>query len=527
MYNVLVADGLSDAGLAVFTRHAGFDVQVEKGMSAETLKKVIPKFDALVVRSSTKVTDDVLALAEKLKVIGRAGIGVDNIDVGAATLRGIVVMNTPQENAIAAAEHSISLMMAVARKIPCADASMKAGKWEKSKFVGTEIYNKTLGIIGIGNIGSIVAERAAGLKMRVIAYDPYIPPQTASRRGIPLVSFDELLARSDFISIHVPLTEETRNLIDAKALEKVSPSTVIVNCARGGIVNERDLYDALTSGHLAGAALDVFEHEPPLDNPLCKLENVICTPHLGASTVEAQEHVAVAIAEQVVDYLLHGLMRNAVNVPSVSSELLPVIGPFLTLGEKMGSFLAQISDFPIEEVVIEYSGEVVEHGVSPITSSVLQGIFTPALGNHVNIISAPAIARDRGVSVRETSSRTSEDFVSLIGIRAQSAKRQHYVAGAIFGKKEIRIVRVNDFQIEAVPEGNMLFIYNYDRPGVIGNIGAALARHNINIATMYLGRDVAGGKAVSLWRIDSATTREIIDELANLPNIMSVRQIAL
>jgi D-3-phosphoglycerate dehydrogenase len=527
MYKILVADKLSEAGMKIFERHKELYVRTETGMAAEPLKKAIPEFEALVVRSATKVTADVLEAAENLKVIGRAGIGVDNIDVGAATLRGIVVMNTPQENAIAAAEHTISLMMALARKIPRADASMKAGKWEKSKFIGTEIYNKTLGIIGIGNIGNIVAERAIGLKMRVIAYDPHIPPQTASRRGIPLVSFDELLARSDFITIHVPLTEETRNIIDARALQKMGPSTMLINCARGGIVNEQDLYKALVSGKIGGAALDVFEQEPPSDMSLCMLENVICTPHLGASTVEAQENVAVAIAEQVVDYLLHGAMRNAVNVPSVSSELLPIIGPFLALGERMGNFLAQISDFPIEEVVVEYSGEVVEHGVSPITSSVLKGIFTPTLGNRINIISAPAVARERGVSVRETTSRTAEDFVSLIGIRIRSGERQEYVAGAIFGKKEIRIVRVNDFEIEAVPTGNILFIYNYDRPGVIGNIGTALARHKINIATMYLGRDVAGGKALSLWRIDSATTRDIIDELAHLPNIISVKQIAL
>ncbi|RJP17446.1 MAG: phosphoglycerate dehydrogenase [Candidatus Abyssobacteria bacterium SURF_5] len=527
MFKVLVAEKLSPAGIEVFVRAKEIDVTVEKSLNPEQLKDALREFDALVVRSSTKVTADILTQADKLKVIGRAGIGVDNIDVPAATRRGIVVMNTPLENAIAAAEHAISLMMALARRIAQADASMKAGRWEKSKFVGTEIFNKTLGIIGVGTIGSIVAERASGLKMKVIAYDPYIPPQTASRRAIPLVPLDELLKDSDFVTLHVPLIEETRNLIDARALNKMRTHAMIINCARGGIVNEKDLYDALSSGRIGGAALDVFEHEPPTDHRLCKLSNVICTPHLGASTIEAQENVAVAIAEQVADYLLRGNIRNAVNVPSVSPEILPVIGPFLSLGEKLGSFLAQICDFPIEEVMIEYQGEVVEHGVSPITSSVLKGIFSPILGNRINIISAPAIARERGVSVRETTSRTAEDFVSLIGIRIRSGDKHHYAAGATFGKKEIRIVRVNDFQIEAVPEGSILFIFNYDRPGVIGNIGTVLARHHINIATMFLGRDAVGGKAISLWRVDSPTTKAIVEELANLPNIISVKPIEL
>jgi D-3-phosphoglycerate dehydrogenase len=527
MLKILVADRLAEAGLEIFKSHKVLDLRVERGMSPEQLKESIPEFDALIVRSSTRVTTDVIEAAKNLKVIGRAGIGVDNIDIEAATLHGIVVMNTPQENAIAAAEHTISLMLALARKVPQADASMKAGRWEKSRFIGAEVFNKTLGIIGIGNIGGIVADRAAGLKMNVFAYDPHIPPQTASRKGISLVSLDELLARSHFVTIHVPLTEETRNMIDARALEKMLPGSMLINCARGGIVNERDLYEALSSGHLGGAALDVFEKEPPLDNPLCRLENVICTPHLGASTVEAQESVAVAVAERVVDYLLHGTMRNPVNVPSVSPEVLAYISPYLTLGEKLGKFLAQISDFAIEEVIIEYQGELVERGVSPITSSVLTGLFTPIIGNRINIVSARAIARERGVSVREVTSSTAEDFVSLVGITARAGDKQHSVAGTIFGKKEIRIVRVNDYEIEAVPIGNMLFIYNHDRPGVIGNIGTMLAKHNINIATMYLGRDAAGGRAVSLWQIDSPVTKETVEELANLPNIISVRQMEL
>jgi len=527
MPKILVADDLSPAGLEAFNRHKEMDVTVRQGMSPEELESMIPGFDALVVRSSTKITPGVIAAAENLKVIGRAGIGVDNIDVDTATRGGIVVMNTPQENTIAAAEHTISLMMSLSRKIPQADASMKKGKWEKGKFLGTEVFNKTLGVIGVGKIGAIVAERAAGLKMRVIAYDAYLSPKTASSKGIQLVPLDELLARSDIVTVHVPLTKETRNLIDADALKKMKPGAMLINCARGGIVNEQDLYEAVTSCHLAGAALDVFEVEPVKDNPLCKLENVICTPHLGARTIEAQENVAIAIAEQIVDYLLNGTMRNAVNVPSVSPELLPYISPFLTLGEKLGTFIRRISDFAIEEIVIEYQGEVTDHGVEAITSSVLKGVFTPTLGDHVNIISARAIAAERGIRVREVTSSTAEDFVSLVGVTLRAGEEENYVAGTILWKKDIRIVRVNNFDIEAVPTGNMLFIYNSDRPGVIGDIGTTLAKHKINIATMYLGRDQAGGRAVSLWQIDSSVTKELADELAALPNIISVKEMEL
>ena len=527
MQKILVADKLSEAGLNVFRRFSGLEVHAKTGLSPDELKAEIAGYDALIVRSSTKVTAAIIEAADNLKVVGRAGIGVDHIDLEAATRRGIVVMNTPQENAIAAAEHTMSLLMALARNIPQAAASMKAGRWDKSKFVGAEIFNKTLGIIGIGHIGGLVAERAAAFKMHVIAYDPHIAPQTASSKGIPLVSLDELLSSSDYITLHIPRTKETENLIDAAALAKMPPGAKIINCARGGIVNERDLCEALKSGHLGGAALDVFETEPAANNPLCKLDNVICTPHLGASTVEAQAGVAAAVAERVVDYLLHGTIQNAVNVPSLSRELMELIGPYITLAEKMGKFVAQISDFAIEEVAIEYQGAIVEHGIEPITMSVLKGVFTPIIGNRINIISARAIAQERGVRVLESTSRRAEDYVSLVGITIKGGGQENYVAGSIFGKKEMRIVRFNDFPIEAAPSGNMLFIYNDDRPGVIGNIGMALAEKKVNIATMYLGRDDAGGRAVSLWQIDSDVTKELVEEIAALPDIISVKRVEL
>jgi D-3-phosphoglycerate dehydrogenase len=527
MKKILVTDKLSEAGLNVFRRYPELEVHTKTGLSPDELKAEIAGYDALIVRSSTKVTAEIIDAADTLKVVGRAGIGVDHIDLDAATRRGIVVMNTPQENSIAAAEHTISMLMALARNIPQAAASMKAGRWEKSKFVGAEIYNKTLGIIGIGHIGGLVAERAAGFKMHVIAYDPYITSQTASSKGIPLVSLDELLETSDFVTLHLPRNKETENLIDADALAKMRPGSMLINCARGGIVNEQDLLGALESGHLGGAALDVFATEPVIDNPLCKLDNVICTPHLGASTVEAQAAVAAAVAERVADYLLHGTIYNAVNVPSLSRELMERIGPYITLGEKMGKFLAQISDFAIEEVAIEYQGAIIEHGVEPITASVLKGVFTPIIGNRINIISARVIARERNVRVREVTNREAEDYVSLVGITISGGDRKNYVAGSIFGKKELRIVRFNDFPIEAAPSGNMLFIYNDDRPGVIGNIGTALSKKGVNIATMYLGRDAAGGRAVSLWQIDSTVTKEIVEEIAALSNIISVKRVEL
>ena len=361
---VLVSDPLSNKGLEILARAKSLKYDIKPGLSAEELKKIISEYDAIIIRSETKLKAEIIEAADRLKVIGRAGIGLDNVDLPAATKKGIVVMNTPQENAIAAAEHTIAMVLSISRKIPQATSSMKAGKWEKKKFMGVELYNKTFGIVGIGVIGSIVADRARGLKMKVVAYDPYLSKEAAEKKGVDLVSLDELLSRSDFISVHTPLTEETRNLIDKNAFRKMKQGVILINCARGGIVNEKDLYDAIRGGKVAGAALDVFEKEPAVDNPLFELEPVICTPHLGASTGEAQENVSIAIAQQIVDYLMFGDARNAVNIPMVSPDILPFLRPYLRLGEKLGSFLGQISSYAIEEVVIEYHGDVVDMGQS-------------------------------------------------------------------------------------------------------------------------------------------------------------------
>ena len=527
VYRILVADNLSPKGIEILKREKAIKCYVWINFSPGELRATIGEYDGIIIRGKTMLTADIINASERLKVIGRAGIGVDNIDVQAATRRGILVMNTARENAVAAAEHTIAMMLAMSRNIPQANTSTKSGKWEKGKFMGVELYGKTLGIIGIGNIGSLVAERAQGMKMDVIAYDPYIPADAAVQKGIPLVTLDDLLGQSDFISIHTPLTEETRNLIDAKAFKRIKKGVMIINCARGGIINEGALLHGLKSGKVSGAALDVFEREPAQENPLFELDNVVCTPHIGAFTNEAQENVAVAIADQIIDFLINKRIRDAVNIPIVSPDVLPVVKPYLDLGEKLGSFLTQISDVAIEELSIEYKGTVAEYNVSPITVSILRGLLTPYMGEVVNFVNASIIAKDRGIRVRESKSSSSEDFASMVTITATGGGERNIVGGALFGTKDFRIVQINDFRIEAVPKGNMLLIHNYDSPGVIGNIGTALGSSNINIATMQFSRDRLGGNAISLLHLDSVISKEGMEELSQLPNVVSVKHIEL
>jgi len=524
---VLVSDPLSNKGLEILGGAKSLKYDLKPGLTPEELKKILPEYDGIIIRSETKLKGDIIEAGTRLRVIGRAGIGLDNVDLPAATKKGIVVMNTPQENAIAAAEHTIAMILSISRKIPQATASMKAGRWEKKKFLGVELYNKTLGMIGIGVIGTIVADRARGLKMKVIGYDPYLSKEVAEKKGVDPVSYDELLSRSDFITVHTPLTDETRNLIDKNTLDKMKDGVILINCARGGIINEKDLYDAIKGGKVAGAALDVFEKEPATGNPLLELEEVVSTPHLGASTGEAQENVSIAIAQQIVDYLTLGEARNAVNMPAVSPDILPFLRPYLRLGEKLGSFLGQISNYAIEEVLIEYQGEVVEYGIKPITISVLKGLLTPFVGETVNFVNAPVMAKERGIRIIESTSDKAEDFASLIALTARSKMEQNYIAGALFGRRELRIVKLNDFFIEAIPEGYVLLVNNYDKAGVIGNLGNALGSRNINIATMQFGRDRMGGNAISLLHLDAPLPPGMLGEILRLPNIISVRQIQL
>jgi D-3-phosphoglycerate dehydrogenase len=527
MKRVLVSDTLSREGIEIFEKTPGIEVDVMTNLTPDELKGVIKDYDGLAIRSATKVTQAIIEAAEKLSVIGRAGIGLDNVDIDAASKRGIVVMNTPGGNTITTGEHAIAMMLALARKIPQATASMKSGKWEKNKFMGTEFCNKTLGIIGIGRVGTIVADRALGLKMSVIAYDPFISPDASEKLGINLVSLDTLLENSDFISVHTPMTKETRGIINKKAFEKMKQGVCIINCARGGIVNEKDLYEAIVSGKVAGAALDVFEEEPTKNRELVELENVICTPHLGASTDEAQINVAIAVAEQIAGYLTKGEIKNAVNFPSVSAELLTVIQPYLILAEKLGKFEAQLTRGAIKEVIVEYSGEILNYNVAPITISMLKGMLTPILNENVNYINATIVAKERGIKVIESKSSEVKDYTSMITVTIKTSQETISAAGALFGRQDLRIVRLNKFTVEVIPEGHMLVLSNHDRPGVIGNIGTTLGENNLNIARLHLSREQVDKQALVVLTTDTLVPELVLEKLKSLPHVISVTSLEM
>jgi D-3-phosphoglycerate dehydrogenase len=526
---ILVSDSLAPQGLAILKDAEGVEVDQVAGLTPLQLAERIGPYQGLIIRSGSKVTADVIQAAANLRVIGRAGIGVDNVDVPAATTRGIVVMNTPGGNNVTTAEHAVTMMLSLARSIPQATASMKAGKWEKNRFVGTEVCNKTLGIIGIGNIGSLVAERAAGLKMRVIAYDPFIAADKAARLGVDLCDLDDLYARADFISVHVPLIPETRNLIGPAAFAKMKRGVRIINCARGGIIDEAALAQAITSGVVAGAALDVFAQEPPPpDHPLLKLDQVICTPHLGAATDEAQINVSVAIAQQVVEFLRSGTIKNAVNVPSISAELLEVLSPYLTLGEKLGSLQAQLLTEAPRELAVEYAGDVVEYDVKPITLAVLRGLLERLVeSGMVNYVNAPEIARQRGLAVTEARTSQPKGYQSQVAVTVKTLGGSMEVAGAVFGRHVARLVKIGSFYLDAVPEGYILMLHNRDVPGVVGLVGTILATHHINIARLELGRERVGGMAISLIHVDNVVPEGVLQELRRSPNIVSAQLIEL
>ncbi len=520
---VLISDNLSPKGVEILEQ-AGLEVVFKTGLQPEELKKEIKDCDGVIIRSATKITPDIIEAAKNLKAIGRAGIGLDNVDIPAASKKGIVVMNTPGGNVVTTAEHTIAMLLALSRNIPQATASMKAGKWEKKKFTGREIFHKTLAIIGLGRIGSIVADRARGLKMHVIAYDPYIRPENAEKLGVEVVSLDELYTRADYISIHVPLTKDTKNLINRESFTKMKDGVMLINCSRGGIVDEEALYEAMQSGKVAGASLDVFAQEPPPENhPLFKMDKFICTPHLGAATAEAQENVAIAIAHQVADFLKKGIISNAVNFPSLSPDVLAAVQPYLTLTEKMGSFQMQIAKGGIQEVTIEYIGDVANIDTRPITISMLKGLFAPILKDDVNFVNAPIIARERGVKVTELKSITTEDFTNLITLRVKTPQEENALSGTIFGKKEIRLVRINTFRLEAALEGHMLFIYNLDKPGVIGAIGTAMGKEGLNIARMHVGQEAGPGRNVILLNTNAPVTAKVLKALSKIPQVVSAQ----
>ncbi len=520
MPKVLISDKLSPQAVDVF-KQRGVEADVKTGLKPEELMEIIGEYDGLAIRSATKVTADILKAAKNLRVVGRAGIGVDNVDIPAATAQGVVVMNTPFGNSVTTAEHTISLMMALARQIPQANASTHAGKWEKSAFMGVELAGKTLGLIGAGNIGSIVADRAQGLKMQVIAYDPYLSQERAEEMNVEKVELDALLERADFITLHTPLTDTTKNIINKNTLAMCKKGVRIVNCARGGLVNEADIKEALESGHVAGLALDVYEEEPAKSNVLFGMPQVVCTPHLGASTTEAQENVAVQVAEQMADYLTKGAVTNALNIPSMSAEDAAKLKPYVTLMEQLGAFTGQLTENGLTKITIEYEGKAASLNTKPLTAVALKGVLSPLIDN-VNMVNAPLVAKERNIEVSTVDHERSGNYQTMVRITAETDKRSRTVAGTLFGKK-LRIVEVGGIQLEASLGAHMLYINNDDKPGLIGSLGTLLGKHSINIACFNLGRQTEGDDALALIEVDQPVSKEILAEIAALAGVRQVK----
>ncbi|GGG34754.1 phosphoglycerate dehydrogenase [Chelatococcus composti] len=520
---VLISDALSPAAVQIFKdRGIEVDFQPNLGKDKDKLAEIIGNYDGLAIRSATKVTPKILERATRLKVIGRAGIGVDNVDIPAATARGIIVMNTPFGNSITTAEHAIAMMFALARQIPAADASTQAGKWEKNRFMGVEITGKTLGVIGCGNIGSIVADRAIGLKMKVIAYDPFLSPERAVDIGVEKVELDDLLARADIITLHTPLTEKTRNILSAENIAKTKKGVRIINCARGGLVDEVALRKALDEGHVAGAAFDVFTVEPATENPLFGHPNVVCTPHLGASTTEAQENVALQVAEQMSEYLLRGAISNAVNFPSITAEEAPKLRPFITLAENLGSFAGQLTETGIKSVHLTYEGTVAQLNTRALTSAAIAGLLRPMLQD-VNVVSAPVVAKERGIVVEETVREAEHDYDALITLTVVTERQTRSVSGTVFANGKPRIVNIKGISVDAEFAPSMIYVTNEDKPGFIGRFAGILGDAGINIATFALGRDAPGGSAIALVEVDGEVPAKVLEDIQAIPGVKQAK----
>jgi D-3-phosphoglycerate dehydrogenase len=525
---VLVSDKFPSEGLQILERAEGIELDYQPGLTAELLLQSVAEADALIVRSGTQVTEEVFQAANKLKVIGRAGVGTENLDLEAANRKGVVIMHTPFGSTTTTAEHTIAMVFALARQIPAASQSTKNGLWESERFLGIEIAGKTLGVLGAGKIGRLVIERALALKMKPIVFDAYLAEETIRLLGAEQVDFEELLARSDFLTLHIPLNADTDHILNRETLAKVKPGCHIINCATGGLIDEIALAEAIKAGHVAGAAIDVFAKEPPgKDNPLLGLEQVICTPHLRTATRDAQVNVTVQVATQVVDFLKKGTIVNAVNVPSISSDLLATLRPHIDLAERLGSFQAQLYGKGLEEVHLEYAGTVTNHPTEPLTMAALKGILTPMIGPEANYINAPHLARERCIRITETRSQTNRGFASMIRLTVVGAAGEHAVCGAMFGEDEYRIVRVNGCNVEASPHGHILVLFNEDRPGIIGFIGQVLGEAQINIAGMNLTRQSTDGQAVSLINVDSCIPDETLEKLRAHPHIVAAHQIVL
>ncbi len=523
---ILVSDPLAKPGLEILRKAKGYQIDEKPKLLPEELKKIIKDYDGLIIRSGTKVTGEIIGAAENLKIIGRAGVGLDNVDLEAATKKGIIVMNTPGGNTISTAEHAISLILALARNIPQAYVSLKEKKWERKKYTGVQLYGKTLGIIGMGRIGTEVARRMLSFGMTVLVSDPFISLEKAERLGVQLVELDDLFKQADFITVHVPLSEGTKHLIGKKAFSLMKKGARIINCARGGVVDEEALLEAIKEGKVSGAALDVYEKEPPLESPLLGLPEVIAFPHLGASTEEAQIGVAVEIAQQVID-AFKGNVRNAANLPSLEPEVLKQLQPFLALAEKLGLLQAQLIEGRISEVKISYSGEVLEYDVAPLTVALIKGLLTPLLQESVNFVNAPFIAQERGMKVIESKSSITEDFTNLISVEVETDKGKNVVSGTIFGKNDPRVVRINHYHVDAVPSGYMLICVNEDKPGIIGQIGIILGNNKVNIASMTLGRKKAGEEAITVLNVDNFVSGEVLEEIKKAGYIRDVKLVKL
>ena len=528
MVKILVSDPLSEEGIHILKAVKDFQVDIKTELKPDELKAVIKDYQALIVRSATKVTKEILEQAVNLKVIGRAGVGLDNVDLPAATNKGIIVMNTPAGNTISTAEHTMSMILALARNIPAADASVKAGEWKRSKFMGVELYAKTLGVVGLGRIGTELSKRALSFGMEIIAYDPFLSKEVANQLGIKVVELEELFRRSDFISVHTPLTDETRHLISDKEIALMKEGVRIINCARGGIIDEAALLKALDAGKVAGAALDVFEKEPPdFSLPLLKHKKVVLTPHLGASTEEAQVNVAIEVCQSVRDALLDKGIRNAANFPCLAAEVCQLLQPYITLAEKLGLLAGQLFEGRAGELKINYTGEIIKYDISPLTMAIVKGFLSPILQETVNYINAKGLAKERGIKILELKSEREEDFTNLISVEVNIEGKCRKVAGTLFTNNEPRIVDVDGLYVETIPQGYMLFLENWDKPGVIGSLGMLLGKNGVNIAGMTFGRDKPGGKAVSALNIDSAVSSEALEQIKKLDNILSVKLVKL
>ncbi|MCF8010162.1 MAG: phosphoglycerate dehydrogenase [Clostridiales bacterium] len=526
-FKVLVMDGVSEKGLTPFLKEENIEVVMGSKMNEDELIEIIGDYDAIIVRSATKVNSRVLKSAVKLKVVGRAGVGVDNIDLDACTEKGVLVVNAPDGNTMAATEHTMAMMLSLARNIPQAVNSLKQGVWNKKAFLGVELRGKILGVIGFGRIGSAVARRAQSMEMEIITYDPYITEEKAAATGVSIVSYEELLKRSDFITIHMPKTEETYHLIDEKALSQVKNNVRIINCARGGLIDEEALFKALESDLIAGAALDVFENEPNTESPLHKIDKVIATPHLGASTTEAQLNVAVDVAEEIISALHGEVVKNTVNVPSIPPEVISNIQPYLKLAEKLGKLEAQLVEGRINKIEITYSGDFAQQNVKPVTTAIVKGVLDPILQERVNFVNALALAKNRGIQVTQTVNGDTNGYTSMIDINVISDKAEKSVAGTFLRDNDPRIVMVDGYRIDAIPSGYIIYVSHYDKPRIIGPVGTLIGDNNVNIATMQVGREKSGGKAVMILTVDAKVSQETLEQIKSLNGIIDVKFVSL